>query len=77
MSTWNPASPRQTPGRAVFPIPIPPDFDPDVPLVPKRVLRGGSYLCYDSYCSSYRALARMKASPDTSLSHSGLRRVKE
>ncbi len=52
-------------------------FDPDEPTVPKRVQRGGSYLCHDSYCSSYRASARMKASPDTGLSHSGFRCVKE
>ena len=25
-------------------------FDPDEPLVEKRVLRGGSFLCNDSYC---------------------------
>jgi hypothetical protein len=41
--------------------------------VPKRIHRGGSYLCHDSYCSGYRPSARMKASPDTSLSHTGFR----
>lgn len=48
-------------------------FDPNEPGVPKRVQRGGSFLCNDSYCSGYRPAARMKASPDTGLSHSGFR----
>ncbi|WP_375446902.1 formylglycine-generating enzyme family protein [uncultured Fibrella sp.] len=49
--------------------------DPDEPTVPKRVQRGGSFLCNDSYCSSYRSSARMKSSPDTGLSHTGFRCV--
>lgn len=52
-------------------------FDPDEPLVPKRVQRGGSFLCHDSYCSSYRVSARMKSSQDTGLSHAGFRCVKD
>ncbi len=52
-------------------------LDPDEPTVPKRVQRGGSFLCHDSYCSSYRSSARMKASPDTGLSHAGFRCVKD
>ncbi|MFZ4793348.1 MAG: formylglycine-generating enzyme family protein [Blastocatellia bacterium] len=52
-------------------------FDPDEPTVPKRVQRGGSFLCHDSYCASYRVSARMKASPDTGLVHAGLRCVKK
>lgn len=51
-------------------------FDPDEPAAPKRVQRGGSFLCHDSYCASYRVAARMKASPDTSLSHAGFRCAK-
>jgi formylglycine-generating enzyme required for sulfatase activity len=50
-------------------------YDPHEPTVPKRVHRGGSYLCHESYCSGYRPSARMKASPDTSLSHTGFRCV--
>jgi sulfatase modifying factor 1 len=52
-------------------------FDPDEPTVPKRVTRGGSFLCHDSYCSSYRVSARMKTSQDTGLSHTGFRCVKD
>jgi sulfatase modifying factor 1 len=51
-------------------------FDPNEPGVWKRVQRGGSYLCSDIYCSGYRPSARMKASPDTGLSHSGFRCVR-
>jgi formylglycine-generating enzyme required for sulfatase activity len=50
-------------------------FDPDEPTVPKKVVRGGSYLCNDSYCSGYRVAARMKSSRDTGLSHTGFRCV--
>ena len=52
-------------------------FDPDEPNVPKRVMRGGSYLCSDLYCTGYRPSARMKSSPDTGLSHTGFRCVKD
>lgn len=38
-----------------------------------RVLRGGSFLCSDSYCSSYRPSARMASSPDSGLAHVGFR----
>ncbi|MEO6168615.1 MAG: formylglycine-generating enzyme family protein [Chitinophagales bacterium] len=50
-------------------------YDPEEPTVPKRVNRGGSFLCNDSYCSSYRVAARMKTSPDTGLEHCGFRCV--
>lgn len=52
-------------------------YDPDEPTVAKRVMRGGSFLCNDSYCSSYRNSARMKSSPDTGLQHTGFRCVKD
>ena len=50
-------------------------FDPDEPYVPKRVTRGGSFLCNAQYCAGYRPTARMKTSPDTSLEHTGFRCV--
>ncbi len=40
-----------------------------------RVQRGGSFLCHDSYCASYRPSARMAAPADTSLQHAGFRTV--
>jgi sulfatase modifying factor 1 len=50
-------------------------FDPDEPYTPKRVVRGGSFLCTDQYCSGFRVAARMKTSWDTSLEHTGFRCV--
>ncbi|MEM7680801.1 MAG: formylglycine-generating enzyme family protein [Planctomycetota bacterium] len=40
-----------------------------------RVQRGGSFLCSDAYCASYRPSARMGCTPDTSLNHTGFRCV--
>jgi len=51
-------------------------YDPREPTIPKRVHRGGSYLCDEHYCASYRPSARMKASPDTGLAHTGFRCVR-
>ena len=51
-------------------------YDPGMPGVKQRVIRGGSFLCNDSYCSGYRASARMKSSPDTGLEHTGFRCVR-
>jgi formylglycine-generating enzyme len=47
--------------------------NPDAPVV--RVQRGGSYLCNDSYCASYRPSARMGATPDSAAQHVGFRCV--
>lgn len=52
-------------------------YDPLDPYTPKKVLRGGSFLCNDSYCSGYRVARRMKSSPDTGLEHTGFRCVKD
>ena len=52
-------------------------YDPHDPYTPKKVLRGGSFLCNDSYCSGYRVARRMKSSPDTGLEHTGFRCVKD
>lgn len=50
-------------------------YDPMESTVPKRVVRGGSFLCNASYCKGYRVTARMKSSPDTGLEHTGFRCV--
>jgi len=54
-------------------------FDPDdgnVPAsAPKRVTRGGSFLCSDTYCISYRTSARRGTDPMNSMSHLGFRTV--
>ena len=51
-------------------------FDPDEPASPKHVIRGGSYLCSEAFCFSYRPAARMKLSPDSALPNVGFRLVK-
>jgi sulfatase modifying factor 1 len=48
-------------------------FDPAEPLTPKRVTRGGSYLCHVTYCESYRPAARRGTATDNGMSHLGFR----
>ncbi|KAA3620949.1 MAG: formylglycine-generating enzyme family protein [Proteobacteria bacterium] len=52
------------------------DLDP-IYLVPtgRRSMRGGSYLCHDSYCNRYRVAARSSNTPDSSTGHCGFRIV--
>jgi formylglycine-generating enzyme len=50
-------------------------FDPADPYTPKRVVKGGSFLCNPSYCESYRPSARRGTLPDTGSSHTGFRCV--
>jgi sulfatase modifying factor 1 len=38
-----------------------------------RVMRGGSYLCHESYCNRYRVAARTMSPPDSSSGHLGFR----
>jgi sulfatase modifying factor 1 len=53
--------------------------DPTGPAPPAaartRVLRGGSYLCSDSYCRGYRVSARSPNDADSGASHIGFRTV--
>ena len=50
-------------------------FDPEEPYITKRTQRGGSFLCEEKFCASYRPSGRMKTSPDTGLIHTGFRCV--
>ena len=52
-------------------------YDPYQPDNAQKVMRGGSFLCNDSYCAGYRNAARMKSSPDTGLEHTGFRCVRD
>ncbi|MDB5297841.1 MAG: hypothetical protein JWO31_3824, partial [Phycisphaerales bacterium] len=61
-ATENPAGPARS-------------VDPDGNGTPKRAIRGGSFLCNDSYCASYRPSARMHTSPDSATNHQGFRCV--
>jgi formylglycine-generating enzyme required for sulfatase activity len=38
-----------------------------------RVMRGGSFLCHDSYCNRYRVAGRTANTPDSSASNIGFR----
>lgn len=42
----------------------------------RGVIRGGSYLCHDSYCRRYRTSARSGVTADTSSGHIGFRVVR-
>lgn len=51
-------------------------FDPVEPNISKRVQRGGSFLCSDSYCVRYRPGTRGKGDMDSGTSHAGFRCVR-
>jgi formylglycine-generating enzyme required for sulfatase activity len=51
--------------------------DPDEPLVPKRVTKGGSYMCSAQYCINYRPSARRGTGFDSGSSNVGFRCVKD
>ncbi len=54
-------------------------YDPDdayAPInAPKRVIRGGSFLCDENFCMSYRPSARRGVDPYNPMSHIGFRLV--
>jgi len=50
-------------------------FDPQEPGIPKRVQKGGSFLCTDQYCERYISGARGKGDPETGTNHLGFRCV--
>jgi formylglycine-generating enzyme required for sulfatase activity len=49
--------------------------DPRTPAIkiPRKVMKGGSYLCAPNYCRRYRPAARMAQMVDTSTCHLGFR----
>jgi formylglycine-generating enzyme required for sulfatase activity len=51
-------------------------FDPSEPGSPKKVHRGGSFLCTDQYCSRYIVGTRGKGEVSTGTNHLGFRCVK-
>ena len=53
----------------------PASFDPAEPKEPKRVMRGGSFLCTDQYCSRYMVGTRGKGEVSTGTNHLGFRCV--
>lgn len=53
--------------------------DPRQPqfAVPRKVIKGGSFLCADTYCLRYRPAARRPQAVDTGMSHVGFRCVRD
>ncbi len=51
-------------------------FDPLEPGIPKRVQRGGSFLCHESYCERYLTYARGKGEITSAANHIGFRCVR-
>jgi formylglycine-generating enzyme required for sulfatase activity len=50
-------------------------YDPSEPNQPKKVHRGGSFLCTDQYCSRYMVGTRGKGEVSTGTNHLGFRCV--
>ena len=55
----------------------PSSFDPSEPDQPKRVHRGGSFLCTDQYCTRYMIGTRGKGEVSSASNHLGFRCVKD
>jgi formylglycine-generating enzyme required for sulfatase activity len=51
--------------------------EPAFPDAPRRVLKGGSFLCSPEYCLRFRPAARSPQSEDTGQSHVGFRCVRD
>ena len=57
---------------------VAPETDPRGPADgTRRVQRGGSYLCHDSYCFRYRVDARNSSTPDSAAGNVGFRCVRD
>jgi formylglycine-generating enzyme required for sulfatase activity len=52
-------------------------YDPQMPeiKIPRKVIKGGSFLCAPSYCRRYRPPARLAEPIDTSTCHLGFRLI--
>jgi formylglycine-generating enzyme required for sulfatase activity len=50
-------------------------YNPNNPYLEEKIIKGGSFLCSDSYCASYRVSSRMGTSLDSSSEHVGFRTV--
>ena len=50
-------------------------YNPSNPFEIQYVMKGGSFLCHDSYCASYRISARMGVSVSSGSDHTGFRTV--
>jgi formylglycine-generating enzyme required for sulfatase activity len=73
----DPAKPCCTPTDPRGP-PMEGSFDPAQPRarIPRKVVKGGSFLCAPSYCRRYRPAARHAQMVDTGMSHIGFRCIR-
>ena len=70
----NPIGPMDSRSESIVPC------DPSPPTVAgaeRRVTKGGSFLCHEVYCESFRPSARRGVAPDTGSSHVGFRCVRD
>jgi formylglycine-generating enzyme required for sulfatase activity len=47
------------------------------PISKERVIRGGSWMCAENFCTNYRVAARSHATPDSALNNLGFRCVRD
>lgn len=73
---WYDSRYYQQPGNGDHPGGPATGYDPEEPNVAKHVIRGGSFMCSDQYCSGYRVTARMKTTPESGLENLGFRCVR-
>lgn len=50
-------------------------YSPNNPYQVEHVMKGGSFLCHDSYCASFRISAKMGVTVDSGSDHMGFRTV--
>lgn len=50
-------------------------YSPSNPYQVEYVIKGGSFLCHESYCSSFRISAKMGVTIDSGSDHMGFRTV--
>ena len=50
-------------------------YSPSNPYQVENVMKGGSFLCHDSYCASFRISAKMGVAVDSGSDHMGFRTV--
>ena len=55
----------------------PQSYNPSAPYGQHTVIKGGSFLCNDSYCASYRVSAKMPLEADSAMNHVGFRCAKD
>lgn len=74
-NVWEWTTDLYVPDRAASPCCVADSYDPAQPqfAIARQVIKGGSFLCADSYCARYRPSARRPQMVDTGMSHIGFR----